>query len=345
MYKIHCAKITLLTTTMAIIFAIDTIMNLEIAVAMFYAPLLLLASGSMQRTGLMALGGTCCALTVASFCLTASGLWHIGLLNTSLSLAMLAMTTWQVLAMQAARDAAQTMQAQLQRIARAKQLEGLASSIAHEINQPLAAIGTSSAAAIRWLLHQPPVVDKAQQTLERIRSDAERASSIIARMRNLSRGGPMQHSTFDFHQAIHEVLEWSQAEIQRCDIHRQTDLAVGLPQAWADRIQVQQVMGNILLNAIEAVSSQPKGMRTIHIQTKLQGGMLIACVIDSGGGIPKPAQKHLFDAFWSSKPHGMGVGLAICRTMIEANGGRIWLESSTQGQTVFQFSVPIVKTN
>jgi len=341
----YYAKVTLLLVAMAIIFAIDTIMNLEIAVAMFYAPLLLLASGRMQRAGLLSLAGLCCALTVVSFYLTTAGLWRIGLLNTGLSLAMLALTTWQVLAMQAARSAAEGMQAQLQRTARARQLEGLATSIAHEINQPLAAIGTSSDAAMRWLAHQPPALDKAQQTLERIRSDAERASSIIARVRNLSRGGPVQRSAFALHQAIHEVQEWLQTEIQRCTIDCQTDCAVDLPQAWADRIQVQQVMSNILLNAIEAVASEAKGIRSIHIQVRQQNDMLVVSTTDNGAGISKQAQKHLFDAFWSSKPNGMGVGLAICRTMIEANGGQIWLESSVLGKTIFQFSVPIVTTN
>jgi len=333
-------QLGILWLAITIIFIADTLMTLEIAVAMFYAPLLLLASGILERRGFIALSSLCCLLTIVSFMLTTAGAWHAGLVNTGLSLVTLLLTTWQVRVMQAARAAAHNMQAQLQRIARARQLEGLAGSIAHEINQPLAAISASADAALRWLAHQPPTADKANQTLMRIQKDAQRASQIIARVRNLTKGGPVQRSAFDFNAALQEIIDQCAAELQRHAIQCHTDLAAALPPAWADRIQIQQVMSNGLLNAIEAVTSPSSHTRQIHIQTRLQGGMLAARIGDSGPGIPEDARAHLFEAFWSSKEQGMGVGLSISRAMIEANGGHITLEPQPQGGALFQVCVP-----
>jgi len=331
----------LLAATLASIFVIDTVMHLEIAVAMFYAPAIAQASGTLQRKGLLALGGLCGALTLASFALTPAGLWQEGIINTAFSLLALALTLWQVLRLQAARASAHAAQAQWLRMARARQLEGLASSLAHEINQPLAALVTSADSGLRWLAHQPPELERVRQSLARIRQNAERASHIITRMRNLTQGKPVQRSAFALHEALGEVLELSQAEMQRLCIHCHSHFAPELPPAWADRIQVQQVMACLLLNAMEAVSTLPAAQpRHIHIQTMQQDDTLIVGIHDSGPGVAPQAQAHLFDAFWSSKESGMGVGLAISRTLIQANGGQIWLQPGTSGGAHFQFSVP-----
>jgi len=336
-------RLALMTIAMLAIFIVDTVTNLEIAIAVFYAIVILTASRALTRRALMTLGGVCGGMTVLSFLLTQHGAYHAGLINMGISLAAIAMTTGLVLNMQAAKAAAHEAQAQLLRIARIRRLEGLTTSIAHEVNQPLAAIATSGGACQRWLAQQPPNLDKARQALERIRCDADRASSIIARVRSLTKGGPPHKSAFAFNQAITDIIALSQVDIQRHGIHLETRFQPDLPDAWADRIQIQQVMANLLLNAIEAMSQAAMEPRRLLVASTRQDDMIVGAVTDSGAGIPVQMQAHLFDAFWTTKEQGMGVGLSISRAIIEANGGQIWAQSAQPRGTTFQFSVPVAK--
>jgi signal transduction histidine kinase len=226
------------------------------------------------------------------------------------------------------------------RIARVKSLEGLTTSIAHEVNQPLAAIVTSGNACQRWLAQEPPNLDKARQALDRILSEAGRASKIIARVRSLTRGEPPHRSEFDFNKAILEIVALSQAEMERNGTHLATELSSDLPLAFADRVQIQQVVGNLLLNAIEALASVPAATRSIRIASQIEDNAIVLAVFDSGVGIPAGMYEHLFEAFWTTKEEGIGVGLSISRAIVEANGGQIWAEPNGGAGAVFRFSVP-----
>jgi len=332
-------RLALITIAISAIFVVDTVTNLEIA----NASVILTASRTLTRRGLITLGGTCGGMTVLSFLLTQHGAYHAGLINMGISIAAIVMTTSLVLNIEAARAAAHEAQAQLMRIARIQRLEGLTTSIAHEINQPLAAIVTSGDACQRWLAQQPPNLDKARQALERIRHDADRASGIIARVRNLTQGGPPHKHAFAFNQAMAEIIALSQSEMQRHGIHLETRFTPDLPNAWADRIQIQQVMANLLLNAIEAMAQITDQPRKLRVTSAIHDGMIVGTVTDSGVGIPVQMPAHLFDAFWSTKEQGMGIGLSISRTIIEANGGQIWAQSAQPRGAMFQFSVPIAK--
>jgi len=334
-------KTALLAAVMALVFVADTALNLEIAVAMLYALVILAASHGAPRRAVLALGGACMLLTVLSFWLTPRGAWQAGLINTGLSLAAIAMTTYLVLKMAAARASAQTAQAQLLRIARIRNLEGLTTSIAHELNQPLAAMATSTDAARRWLERPQPDAQKALQALARIRADAERASAIIARVRRLTRGQAPHAGAFDFNAAIGEMLALSRSAMQRGGITLQTALAPGLPAAWGDRVQIQQVVANLLLNAIEAMQEPQIKERTLQVSSARQAEMLVACVSDSGAGIAPPQSAQVFDAFWSDKPGGIGLGLSISRAIVEAHGGHIGVRPAAQGGALFHFSVPV----
>lgn len=334
-------KLVLMALAMAGIFVVDTTTSYEVAVPVFYTVVILAAMRVLGRRTLIALCAVCIVLTVLSIILTPHGDHRAGLINTAIGIAAILLTTYLAVKMEAARTAAHDAQAQLMRLARVKSLEGLTTSIAHEINQPLAAIVTSGNACQRWLAQAPPNLDKAQQALMRILDDAGRASSIIARVRSLARGEPMLKSAFEFNEAVQEVIALSQAELDRNSIQLTVVLQAGLPQALADRVQIQQVVANLVLNAVEAMAPVPAQARKLNIGTQFRDGLIVFSAADSGVGIPADAQEQLFEAFWTTKAQGIGVGLSISRTIIEANGGQIWAEAGAPG-AVFRFSVPAI---
>jgi len=330
-----------LALVMAVVFTVDTATHYEVAVAVFYAVVILTAARILRRRALLWLAAGCLGLTVLSFGLTPHGDLQAGLINFAISMTAIVMVTWLIIKMEAARDAAHAAQAQLLRLARVQRLEGLTTAIAHEVNQPLAAIVTSGHACQRWLVHVPPNLPKAAQALERILGDAARASQIVTRVRSLSRGEPVQAAAFDFNQAVLDVVALSTDEMQRHGIELALDLAENLPPAFADPVQIGQVVGNLVLNAIEAMAAKPGKVHLLRVSSMLNESRLVLTVTDTGAGIPAAVQDHLFDAFWTTKPDGIGVGLSISRTMIEANGGQIWAEPAAGGGAVFKISVPV----
>lgn len=333
-------KMALMVIVMALLFVLDTVTSYEVAAAVFYAVVILTAARMLGRRALIGLAVVSIAMTGLSLAFTPHGNLQSGLINMGISMAAIITTTYLILKMEAARAAAQAAQAQLLRLARIQSLEGLTTSIAHEVNQPLAAIVTSGHACQRWLAQDPPNLDKARLALDRILSDAGRASQIIARVHSLARGQPPQRGEFPFNEAILEVLALSGAEMARQGIELSTELAPGLPAAFADRVQIQQVTGNLVLNAIEAMAGVAEPERRLHISTELRAHEIVLSVQDSGPGVAAGVQEHLFDAFWTTKKDGIGVGLSISRTIIEANGGRIWAEPGQGRGAIFRFSIP-----
>jgi len=339
--RTHLAiRLALMVIVMAAIFVADTATSYEVAAAVFYTVVILTATRALDRRGLIALTAICIALTVISLAFTPNGNLRSGLINMGISIAAIVITSYLILKMEAARTAAHDAQAQLMRIARVKSLEGLTTSIAHEVNQPLAAIVTSGNACQRWLAQEPPNLDKARQALDRILGDAGRASSIIARVRSLTRGEPPRKDAFEFNQAIMEVIAQSQAEMERNGIILETSLFADLPPALADRVQIQQVVGNLVLNAIEAMAAVSARSRTLYVMSERKGDAILLSVSDSGAGLPAAVHEHLFEAFWTTKPEGIGVGLSISRAIIEANGGQIWADPTESGGASFRFTVP-----
>ncbi|VVP66874.1 Adaptive-response sensory-kinase SasA [Pseudomonas fluorescens] len=325
---------------MAAIFSIDSATSYEIAVSVFYAGVILTAAPILGRQYLMTLSGACIAMTLLSFGITAQGDYRAGLVNMTISIVSIVITAHLVLKMEAARAAAHDAQARLLRIARVKSLEGLTTSIAHEVNQPLAAIVTSGNACQRWLDQDPPNLDKARLALHRILSDATRASDIIARVRSLTKGEPPQRLAFDFNEAAREVIAMSRNEMARAGIALEVELGPQLPLALADRVQVQQVIGNLLLNAIEATAPAPAGRRIITLASACEQAMIVFSVCDSGTGLAEADRDRLFEAFWTTKAQGIGVGLSISRTIVEANGGHISARPNENAGALFWFSVP-----
>jgi PAS domain S-box-containing protein len=217
----------------------------------------------------------------------------------------------------------------------------LAASIAHEVSQPIAAALTNANAARRWLGAEPPDLEEVRQALGRIIRDGRRASDIIGRIRALVRKAPPRNDQLDINGTMLEVIALTRSELRRNGTSLQTQLADGLPPVVGDRIQLQQVMLNLILNAVEAMSGSSEPARELLIRTELDGsGSVLVAVQDSGPGLQPESLDRLFDAFYTTKPDGMGMGLSICRSIIEAHGGRVWATTNVPQGAAFQFTLP-----
>jgi len=217
----------------------------------------------------------------------------------------------------------------------------LTASIAHEVNQPLAGAVSSAHAALHWLEAQPPNLEETRQSLAAIVTDGNRAAEIIQRIRNLVKRAPSRNDQLDINELILEVIALARSEVQRSGVSLQTRLAPDLPLVEGDRVQLQQVMLNLILNAVEALSGVSEGSRDLLISSEDGGadGVRVA-VQDSGPGLIPESVHRLFEAFYTTKPTGMGMGLVICRSIIEAHGGRLWATANEPRGAVFQFSLP-----
>ena len=217
----------------------------------------------------------------------------------------------------------------------------LTASIAHEVNQPIAAVVTNAQAALRWLNMQPPDPVEVRQALDRIVSNGRRAGDVIGRIRALVTKAPPRKDKLDINDTIREVIALTRSELHRTGTLLQIQLADGLPLVPGDRIELQQVMLNLILNAVEAMSGSDEGSRELLISTEDDGanGVRIA-VRDWGPGLKPEGLDRLFDAFYSTKPGGMGMGLSICRSIIEAHGGRVWATNNVPRGAVLQFTLP-----
>jgi PAS domain S-box-containing protein len=217
----------------------------------------------------------------------------------------------------------------------------LAASIAHEVTQPIAAAFTNAQAALRWLGTQPPDLEEVRQALGRIVKDTNRASDVIGRIRDLIKKAPPQKDSLDINETIRDVIVLTSGEWVKHGVSAQTQFAESLPLVQGDRTQLQQVILNLIINAIEAMSRVGEGSRRLLISTGKDGqdGVLVA-VQDSGPGLTPADHDRLFEAFYTTKPSGLGMGLSICRSIIEAHGGRLWATANVPRGTVFQFTVP-----
>jgi PAS domain S-box-containing protein len=233
------------------------------------------------------------------------------------------------------------MQAELARVSRAITLGQLMATIAHEVNQPLAALVVNAAAALRWLRLTPPRVDKARQALTRIARDGNRASDIIARIRALVGKRSVERRPLNLNLAFQEVTVLVRTELRRHNITLRTDFNAQLPLLSCDRVQIQQVILNLLMNAIESLSAVPKRSRLLDIQTAADGVGVIATVKDNGKGLEERSLERVFEPFYTTKAGGVGIGLAISRSIIESHGGRIWAARNRGFGAKFQFQLPL----
>ena len=233
------------------------------------------------------------------------------------------------------------VQTQLAHANRVATMGQLTASIAHEVNQPIGATVTNAQAALRWLRAEQPNLDEVQQALARIVRDGDRAGAVVGRIRNLIKGSSARDERVEINAAIREVIELTHSEAMKDGVSVHTDLVEGLPLAQGDRVELQQVILNLILNALEAMNEMNDEPRELRILTrKTETNDLLVAVHNSGPGLTPAAVENLFKAFHTTKPNGLGLGLSICRSIVEAHGGRLWAGANAPRGAVFQFTLP-----
>jgi PAS domain S-box-containing protein len=240
-----------------------------------------------------------------------------------------------------ASEALREAQMQLAHVNRVTTMGQLTASIAHEVNQPIAAAVTNADAGLRWLAAQPPNLEEARNAFDLIIKAGNQAGEVTGRIRALVKKLPARKADLDINETILDTIALTRSETQRHSISLQTELANGLPRIWGDRVQLQQVILNLIMNAIEAMSDAPKGSRDLLISAvKDQSDGVLVAVRDSGPGLNPESLERLFDSFYTTKASGMGMGLSICRSIIEAHGGRLWAAPNVPRGASFHFSLP-----
>ena len=242
---------------------------------------------------------------------------------------------------EAAAAAARDARSEMARVARVLSVGELASTIAHEINQPIAAVTTNGEAALRWLSAGKPNVERARSAVERAISDAQRASGVVSRVRAMLAKTTPELESIDLNRLVEDVVAFTQDELRRLQVSVRLRLTPDLPAVWGDRIQLQQVVLNLILNGVEAMREVKGRARTLAIRTGLdEAGDVVVSVEDRGVGVAPEAAEHLFDPFFTTKQGGIGLGLPISRSIVEAHGGRIWADAAKPRGAVFQFCLP-----
>jgi len=240
----------------------------------------------------------------------------------------------------AAREREESERFELARVERLTSMGEMAASLAHEVNQPLAAIVANSKAAERWLSRTPPDLDEVRNSLANIARDGHRASDVIASVRSMFKKDPTARTPMDVNQLVLETFTHLRSELNRHGVVAQTDLSENLPLLVADRVQLQQVLSNLVTNAVEAMSLV-QGERVLRVGSGADGsGDVIVTIEDTGPGIGADDLDRIFEAFYTTKPTGMGLGLAICRSIIEAHGGRLTAAPAKPHGTVFRVVLP-----
>jgi PAS domain S-box-containing protein len=233
------------------------------------------------------------------------------------------------------------VQMELAHANRAATMGQLTASIAHEVKQPIAAMQINACAALRWLSARPLNREEARSALEHIIEDAKRADHIIGRVRDLFKKAPPRDDPVDINEAVNEVVELVRYEAAKHDVSVQTMLGEGLPKIRGDRVQLQQVILNLMVNAIESMSATSGGPRELSITTAGDLSNAVSVVVrDSGPGLPAQEVERIFDPFYTTKPGGLGMGLSICRSIVEAHEGRLEAKPNVPGGAVFQLTLP-----
>jgi PAS domain S-box-containing protein len=239
-----------------------------------------------------------------------------------------------------AEEAVRQARMDLAHVSRVTTMGELTASLAHEIKQPITAAVTNAKTCLRWLARDKPDIPEARAAVSRIVQDVTRAADTISRIRSIFEKGTSQGESVDINEIIREMIVLLRNEAARYSISIRTDLATDLPNVIADRVQLQQVFMNLMLNGIDAMKDMnPAGALTIKSQQTKNGELLIA-VSDTGAGVPPEQAEQIFNAFFTTKEHGTGMGLPISRSIIESHGGRLWASANSGRGATFQFTLP-----
>jgi len=237
-----------------------------------------------------------------------------------------------------AEEERERLRADLAHLNRVSMLGELAASVSHELKQPIAAAMTDAKTCVRWLKRDQPSVEEATAAAMRIVNDGSRATEIIERLRSLYKKDVPHRELVEVNEIIREMVELLRAEANQYAVSIRTDLVADLPRITGDRVQLQQVLMNLILNAIEAMK-ETGGVLTVKTQLG-EGGQLLISVSDTGAGLPKEKTEQIFDAFFTTKPQGSGMGLSISRSIVESHGGRLWATANNGRGATFHFTLP-----
>jgi C4-dicarboxylate-specific signal transduction histidine kinase len=232
-------------------------------------------------------------------------------------------------------------QTELAHLSQVLSMGELTASIAHEINQPLTAVVTHGHACVEWLSANPPNLEKAQQTVQRIIQDGTRAGAVLSRIRALFKKEAPAKDWLDINEVIHELTTFLREDAIRRRIAIRADLVSGLPKVKADRVQLQQVVLNLTMNGMDAMADTTDRAKELLISTRGDDSEIVVRVEDSGIGLDAEADQKIFNPFFTTKPHGIGMGLSISRSIIESHEGRLWALPRPSGGAIFQFTLPV----
>ena len=238
-----------------------------------------------------------------------------------------------------ASEALRQAHADLAHFSRVTTMGELAASLAHEINQPIAAAVTNANACLRWLTRAQPDLEEAREAASRMVKDGTRAAEIIGRIRLLFKKGSPQRESTDINEVIQEMIVLLRGEASRYSVPIRAELSLGLPKVKADRVQLQQVFMNLILNGIDAMKGNG-AIGEVLIRSERSNGQLLVSVSDTGIGLPPQYADVIFNAFFTTKPNGIGMGLSISRSIIESHGGRLWAAANSPRGAIFQFTLP-----
>jgi C4-dicarboxylate-specific signal transduction histidine kinase len=239
-----------------------------------------------------------------------------------------------------AEEALREAQAELARVSRATTMGELTASLAHEVNQPIAAAVTNANTCLRWLTRDQPDLEEAREAASRIVTDATRAAGIISRVRLLFKKGTPQKELVDVNEAIREMIVLLRGEATRYNITVRMELAADLPRIMGDRVQLQQVLMNLIVNSIDAMK-EVDGARELTVKSqRTDEEEVLVSVSDAGVGLPRQQADQIFNAFFTTKPQGTGMGLRISRSIVESHGGRLWAADNSPRGASFHFALP-----
>jgi signal transduction histidine kinase len=239
-----------------------------------------------------------------------------------------------------AEEALRQANSDLARVSRATTLGELTASLAHEVNQPIAAAVTDANTCLRWLTREAPDLEEAREAASRTIKDVTRAAEIINRVRQLFKKGSPERELVDVNEIIREMVVLLRGETTRYSITVRTDLVANLPHVIGDRLQLQQVLMNLIVNSFDAMRDI-KGMRLLIIRSQqTDNGQLMVSVSDTGVGLPPQQAEQIFNAFFTTKPQGTGMGLRISRSIVESHGGRLWAVTNSSRGATFHLTLP-----
>jgi signal transduction histidine kinase len=335
-------SIAIVTIAFAI-FVVDTQVDVDIDIPVLYVAVVLMAIRLYEVRGVLIVSVGCAVLTLAGYWLSPGDLLGAtAIANRFLAFLAIGATTFLGLRNRSAQMALHKAQTELDHATRVTALGEMTASIAHEVNQPLAAVVANAEACLRWLDRGSPDLDAVRRSVEWVIDDGNRASAVIRRVRALANKTEIEKLPLDVNDVAREVISLVQRELVSNQVSLQMELAPALPTILGDRVQLQQVIINLVMNGIEAMQSVTDRPRELAIRSRGdEPQQVLLSVTDCGVGISAENADRLFNPFFTTKSGGMGMGLSICRSIIEAHGGRLWATANAPHGAAFQFTMPV----